>query len=348
MNPAFRKGVIPDVDRRTPRSRPTVRAGRILLAAVAAAAAFAASACLGGPAMRARAAVPAAFAGLQVWQDEELLIDAPPGGVLDVGFTLWDAPGDAFADINGLYVRLQPKTGTAAPSNGVVVTDFPGHVTATVLVPEGGIGPFDIGLLAGTCWDGHGCADVELPVALAGFGPPDGAPRESYIGAFFDPFVGDLVADRPFPVKVEVYPRENGLWTKIDQPMRLLITATGNGVEVARGDVTFQDIYLPYLGHLAIPEIGDYQLQLYAPAGDGDLGWPVAGGSVWVKVVKGGRATPAQGPAVASTPGQAVTGDVPPDEPATADQAGVPWLPIGIGVGVVLALLGIRLLRREW
>src|SRR4029079_12401406 len=79
--------------------------------------------------------------GLQVWLDSDSLTpDAPPGGVLQVGYTFWDTRVGDFPNVEGPYVKLHPAKGKAAPSEAIIEQDFPGHVLATVTVPEGGVG----------------------------------------------------------------------------------------------------------------------------------------------------------------------------------------------------------------
>jgi hypothetical protein len=58
--------------------------------------------------------------------------------MLQVGYTFWDTRVGDFPNVESPYVKLYPAKGKAAPSEAIIDQDFPGHVLATVTVPEGG------------------------------------------------------------------------------------------------------------------------------------------------------------------------------------------------------------------
>jgi hypothetical protein len=133
--------------------------------------------------------------GLQVWLDSDSITpDAPPGGVVQVGFTFWDTRVGDFPNVEGPYVKLHPAKGKAAPSEATIEQDFPGHVLATVEVPQGGVGAVEVGLRPAA----RTPADDRRHRAAAS------RPMQNLISATIQPLVGDTVAGRAFPLTVLV------------------------------------------------------------------------------------------------------------------------------------------------
>ena len=65
--------------------------------------------------------------GLQVWLDSDSITpDAPPGGILQVGYTFWDTRVGDFPNVEGPYVKLHPAKGKAAPSEAIIEQGLPG------------------------------------------------------------------------------------------------------------------------------------------------------------------------------------------------------------------------------
>lgn len=273
--------------------------------------------------------------GLQVWLDSNSITpDAPPGGVVQVGFTFWDTRVGDFPNVEGPYVKLHPAKGKAAPSEATIEQDFPGHVLATVEVPQGGVGAVEVGIRSG---------GKDTPLTIAGTGPPPAAPVQDLVSATIQPLVGDTVAGRAFPLTVEVQPR--GLYDQSALPMPDDVTAVARhpgGPGLSTGDLRRTgDLGTPYTGKLTIPETGDVEIaiQLAAPGGGN---YEVPGSVITRTVIEGGlkSAPPAQAPASAAA--------VPTSpQPAAATSGGIPpivWV-LGIGVVVVvLVLVGRRVL----
>ena len=273
--------------------------------------------------------------GLQVWLDSDSITpDAPPGGVVQVGFTFWDTRVGDFPNVEGPYVKLHPARGKAAPSEATIEQDFPGHVLATVEVPQGGVGAVEVGIRSG---------GKDTPLTIAGTGPPPAAPVQDLVSATIQPLVGDTVAGRAFPLTVEVQPR--GLYDQSALPMPDDVTAVARhpgGPGLSTGDLRRTgDLGTPYTGKLTIPETGDVEIaiQLAAPGGGN---YEVPGSVITRTVIEGGpkSAPPAQAPASAAA--------VPTSpQPAAATSGGIPpiaWV-LGIGVVVVvLVLVGRRVL----
>lgn len=94
------------------------------------------------------AAVPAfAKEGVKATLTTPIPLDAKPGTPLDVGWTLAfveDGKRHAFG-AGGVFVRLRSASGAAAETAFSPQTK--GEFTATVKVPEGGIGDVQIGLM---------------------------------------------------------------------------------------------------------------------------------------------------------------------------------------------------------
>jgi hypothetical protein len=272
--------------------------------------------------------------GLQVWLDSDSITpDAPPGGVVQVGFTFWDTRVGDFPNVESPYVKLHPAKGKAAPSKATIEQDFPGHVLATVEVPQGGVGAVEVGIRAG---------GKDIPLTIAGTGPPPAAPVQNLVIATIQPLVGDTVAGRAFPLTVEVQPR--GLYDQSAVPLPNDVTAVARhpgGPGLSTGDLRRTgDLGTPYTGKLTIPETGDVEIAIQVPvAGGGN--YEVPGSVITRTVIEGGpkSAAPAQAPASAAP--------VPTSPQPAAAAGGIPaiaWL-LGIGVVVVvLALVGRRVL----
>src|SRR4026209_2546897 len=79
------------------------------------------------------------FNGVEIWLDADFIVpDAPPGEVLEAGFTFWFPRARAVFAIGGFEARMLPAKGAAEPSIATLESDFPGHVVANFVVPEGG------------------------------------------------------------------------------------------------------------------------------------------------------------------------------------------------------------------
>lgn len=269
---------------------------------------------------------PAGLASVQAWLDADFITpDAPPGGHLTAGVTLWDTAAHAFATIDGLTAVLRPRTGHATPGAGTITVDFPGHVTIDLVVPKGG--PGALALVVRT--------DAgEAPLPIAGTGPPPEAPLEQLLTVTYHRFVGTLVAGRPFPVTAEVVGR--GQWdiSSLSIPPEVTVTATQKGQGVATGllDNTGGP-GLPFTGHLTIPATGDVTLTIGLKQPDGTV-TPIPGSDTTVTVTEGGRPSPSSAPIVATpTP--------------NGDSGPAIWIAIAVVLLVALALVAGPAFRRR-
>ncbi|MFL5770664.1 MAG: hypothetical protein ACJ765_11350 [Chloroflexota bacterium] len=279
---------------------------------------------------------------IQAWLDSDFITpDAPAGGLLQAGFSFWDTRGAEFFQPGDIYVRMRPGTGKAPPSEAKIENDFPGHVVATIEVPEGGPGDVEVGMLVPACIEGGACSDQEAPFKVAGTGPPPDAPLTDLISATFQPLVGDTIAGREFPVAVDVVPR--GQWNFADMPLpdHLVVVARANdGTELSTGDLSAPSTPgRPYTGRLTIPETGNAVLVVAVPRDDGSH-IALKGSELPLAVIEGGRReSPAPsasaGPASPRPPGSTPDG-IPP----------IAWV-IGIGGAAVAAFFVLRRLLAD-
>jgi hypothetical protein len=286
---------------------------------------------------------------IQAWLDSEFITpDAPPGGVLEAGFSFWDTRGRQFFDLggaNGVYVLMHPGSGDAPASEASLQADFAGHVVADMVVPEGGPGDVEVGMIVPACVEGSGCSDQRAPFEIAGVGAPPEAAPEDLIGAEILPLVGDTVVGREFPVSVNVMPR--GLWdaSTLPLPDHLLVVARHpGGAELATGELRpGATPGTPYTGRLTIPETGDVEIAVAIPL---DLGGSreVEGSAVERTVIEGGRRESAAPGAAASEPAAPLPTGGGAGGPA-ASTGEVPSFVWVLGIGA-LAVGGVLVLSR--
>jgi hypothetical protein len=289
---------------------------------------------------------------LQAWLDADFITpDAPSGGVLEAGFSFWDVRQQEFFSIGGakgVYVLMHPRTGNAPASEATLQADFPGHVIADIVVPEGGPGDVEVGMLVNGCVNDV-CSDERAPFAIAGTGPPPGAKPQELIRAEILPLVGDTVVGREFPVSVNVVPR--GLWdvSALPMPDHLLVVARHpGGAELSTGELRPGPMPgAPYAGKLVIPETGDVEVSVAIPLDLG--GWrEIEGSAIQRTVIEGGRQTaaPAAGASEPAAPlptgpgSPAVRGGSPGEIP------GFVWV-LGIGALVIGVLFVLNRVLRD-
>ena len=293
---------------------------------------LAAAAWTAGVAMAA--SPPGLPAGVQVYLDADTITpDAPPGGVVQVGYTFWNGETHAFAATDGVYVLLHPKTGHAPASNGKIDADFPGHVLATIAVPNGGPGKLEIGIRSG---------GANHPITVAGTGPPPDLPASELYTATIEPLVGDTVVDRPFTAHVDLNTR--GLWAfgDLQLPDHVVIVARhpgGPDLSTANLPAPAQ-AGTPYTGKLTVPETGDIELAVRVPGPSGDV--EVNGSTLARTVIEAGRRDSAA--PSATTEGAPVPTTAEP-LPAPAGPDGLS-LVIWIAIGATVVLVGVLLIRK--
>jgi hypothetical protein len=260
------------------------------------------------------------LATVQAWLDASSITpDAPKGGFVQVGFTFWDTAAHDFAPIDGVYARLHPGKGNAAPSPAKIEADFPGHVVATFEVPAGGPGALEVGVHGQACTAAGACVPATISLRISGTGPPPDAQPLSLVSATYHDFVGDLVAARAFPVAVDIAPR--GLWDFDALHLPTTFTAVAvasDGTRVATADLTEAgDVGTPWTGSMTIPDTGDVTLTVEIP-GDGGGGATLPGPPKSVTIIEAGirpstapapsdLAVPAPAPAAPAAP----SGDIP-------------------------------------
>ena len=256
---------------------------------------------------------------------------------MQVGYTFWDTRVGDFPNVEGPYVKLHPAKGKAAPSEAIIEQDFPGHVLATVTVPEGGVGALEVGLRSN---------GKDTPLTIAGTGPPPAAPVQNLVSATIQPLVGDTVVGRAFPLTVEVQPR--GLYDVTAVPMPDHVTAIarhpgGPGLATAELRPTGGP-GLPYTGKLTIPETGAVEIAIEVPDPNGGE-HEIPGSAIPRTVIEGGpKASGA--PAPASAPAVAATSAPAPASPSTtASDGGIPTFVWVIGIGA-LVVVGVLVARR--
>lgn len=274
----------------------------------------------------------------QAWLDSEFIVlDAPPGGILQAGFTFWNTRDQDFGEVGGIYAKLHPATGDAPASEATLEEDFPGHVVATFVVPEGGPGEVEVGTRVDICANDV-CGEADAPFTLSGVGPPPDADPASLVTAMFLPFVGDTVVGRAFPVTVNIQPR--GLWDAGTLPLpdalEVVAAAPGNPTLATAPLLPGAQPGTPWTGHLTIPDTGPVELTVQVPNPDG-VARVIAGEPAELTAIEGGRretsaplATTAPGPA-APAPG--------------GDDGGIPAIVL---VGAILVgLVGVGLVLRR-
>jgi hypothetical protein len=298
-----------------------------------------------GPAAIASAASPEpSFAPVrppaifQAWLDSEFIVpDAPPGGVLQAGFTFWNSREQDFGEIGGIYAKLSPASGDAPPSEATIESDFPGHVLASFIMPEGGPGEVEVGTRIDACTEA-GCGDVDAPFTISGTGPPPDADPATLLTAEFLPFGGDTVAGRTFPVNVIIRPR--GLWDfaaiELPEALEIVASAPGQPALASAPLLPGTEPGTPYSGRLTISETGPVELSVVVARGDGAT-QVIDGEPAELTVIEGGRRQ-------STEPAPAETGAPAPAAPA-ADEGGVPMVVI---VGIVgVAVIGAGLVLRR-
>jgi hypothetical protein len=290
------------------------------------------------------------FPTIETWIDAPIAgpPDAPAGGLVSVGATFWNARDNALFGINGLNVKLYPKTGSAKPSVAKAIQDFPGHILAQLPIPQGGIGRVEIVASGQECAaDGSSCHDVDIPLKIAGTGPPPDAPPGKLVTAELLPITGDAVAGRP--VSIAVLLHQIGLWTLESFPLPDSIEVTSTKVGGGRlGSARLQQDppipSQPYRGTIRIPEPGNVVLAA-AFVDSAGRSQPIQGVLGPIQVI--GTAVRADGasPLPLATAGQSDAAA--PGDPGT--DAGPPWVPIALVVVLILGLalfLGEPLTRR--
>ncbi|HSL77877.1 MAG TPA: hypothetical protein VK867_13105 [Candidatus Limnocylindrales bacterium] len=142
--------------------------------------------------------------GAEAKLDTALPRDVEPGSTIKVGWSVFSVDGDQTQPIYGspVYIRLVGPDGTSVTE--VMGTEVPrgsGHYTASIQVPDGGIGEVIVGMVGESCVEGGACqrSDMIFPLTddplVSGAGPaPAPAPATpataTSVGAELLPLIG--------------------------------------------------------------------------------------------------------------------------------------------------------------
>ena len=156
----------------------------------------------------------------EAWLDAPLPTDAAPGSSITIGALLW-IPHDhiPFPDQNS-FVRIYPATGDGSPVETPGDQDWPGHITATLAVPPGGVGRLEIGNQGSTCTP-DGCFRMDGLYELPGVGPPDDAVLPQIATVDIELLLPILIAGEATPVDLVLRPKVD--WPDFDAPDRLVL-----------------------------------------------------------------------------------------------------------------------------
>jgi hypothetical protein len=107
--------------------------------------------------------------GAEARLDTALPRDAEPGSTIALGWSVFTIDGERTYPISGspVYIRLVGPDGTSATEvMGTEVPSGSGHYTASIQVPDGGIGEVIVGMIGEACVDGGGCqrSDMIFPL----------------------------------------------------------------------------------------------------------------------------------------------------------------------------------------
>lgn len=146
--------------------------------------------------------------GAEAKLDTALPRDAEPGSTIKVGWSVFSIDGDETNPIYGspVYIRLVGPDGTSVTE--VMGTEMPqgsGHYTASIQVPEGGIGKVIVGMVGESCVQGGACqrSDMIFPLTddplVSGAGPaaapaPAAPASATSVGSQLLPIIGIGVA----------------------------------------------------------------------------------------------------------------------------------------------------------
>jgi hypothetical protein len=264
--------------------------------------------------------------------DLPLPTDAAAGDTIVVGFTTWDRQSKSFAEFGEGFVRLHPARGKAGPVEAMAQSDWPGHFSAEVTVPPGGVGTVDVGFRAQVC-EGTTCAPRDVLFALAGVGPPPDAPLGLLLVANFDQPRPPILAGDPIDLVVRIEAVAPWDLEGFGLPATLVAFANRRGgpdlatAELHRTGDRGARPGIGYAGQITLPEPGEVSIQIALP------------GNGTEDQVLGGIGVTVRGTAVSGTP-------QPTDLVAAATDGDLRW---AIAAGVVaLALIGGLVVRRAF
>jgi hypothetical protein len=207
---------------------------------------------------------------IQVWLDEPLQTEAPPGDEVTIGATLWDTLGGLVPDMGAtVFLRALPADGAGEPIRATAISDWPGHYRGIVVVPPGGLGGVELGT-SGTMCENDICRPDDWVFEIAGDGPPPDAPITSLAAARIEIDGDELVAGRPTDLDVLITP--NAEWLSLPLPDLLVVRAREpRGPKLAAASLRLADTGgMTYAGSITIPRSGDLVLEAATDEDGGD------------------------------------------------------------------------------
>jgi hypothetical protein len=290
---------------------------------------------LGASAAPAASNAPLTDPNTELWLDEPLPPDVPEGRTVEVGYTVWDVSRQALSQVNSADIRVYPKAGKAAPTQGHTHADWPGHVIAPLTIPKGGLGRVEIGYPSQECHTDGTCVPVFVPFAFGGVGPPPDAPRSVLVIATIQPIAGPVSVDQAFEVDVDIAPKVAWDARLLALPKQVVLIASQlNGTSTTQVDMRVVNDG-QYHASMTLSDGGDTVLTVAFQTGT-ELD-PIDRSAQRIQVL-GGDA-PAS-PVASATP----VGSAPsPVVPAGPD---LPIVPIGLGA--VLLIGGAYVIRRTF
>ena len=158
---------------------------------------------------------------VEVWLDRPLQTDALPGQSIAIGGMVWH-PESRTSFGRPVFVRVHPAGGIGEPVEVPTTEDWPGHFTALVIVPAGGIGQVEIGT-AGSACVGSVCTRSDAIYAIGGVGPPPGIALTEIVTAEITLPADRVVAGRPATVAIRIEPRATWDPALVPLPDRLAV-----------------------------------------------------------------------------------------------------------------------------
>jgi hypothetical protein len=196
----------------------------------------------------------------EFWLDRPLPEDVAEGIEIPIGLMVWDPAGQQLIANNPPFIRLKPAAGDAEPSMTTLVEDWNGHYGGAVVVPEGGMGEFEMGF-GGTACDETSCRRQETLLPVAGVGPPPDAPLPAIAQA--EILVGDTpIAGQPTAVSILLQPNVGWSGASFATPDQVILQVREPRAEVIDQVVASAgNRLLRYEAELTLPEAKDYVLE---------------------------------------------------------------------------------------
>lgn len=158
---------------------------------------------------------------VEVWLDRPLQTDAPPGQSIAIGGMVWH-PESRTSFGRPVFVRVHPADRRGEPVEVPTTEDWPGHFTALVVVPAGGIEQVEIGT-AGSACVGSVCTRSDAIYPIGGVGPPPGIALTEIASLEITLPADRVVAGRPATIEMRLEPRASWDPALVPLPDRLAV-----------------------------------------------------------------------------------------------------------------------------